>query len=187
VRLFVALDVPDDVREALGKLVAHLEAKCRRAKWVRPEGMHVTVKFIGHEETESVAPIREALATVQWHGAIEMRFRGARFFPSEVFPRVLASEVETSPQLAKLAAEIERVLVPLGVPAGAREFIPHLTLARLKSEEGAEALVRAAKEFGTRDFGTARATEFHLFESILRPSGAEYRRVATYPFVEAAK
>ncbi len=185
-RLFVALDVPEDVREALGKLIAHLEAKCRGVKWVRPEGMHVTVKFIGHVETESVAPIREALGRVEWHGAIEMRFRGARFFPSERFPRVLASEVETSPHIGKLATEIERVLVPLGVPAGAREFIPHLTLARLKSEEGAEALVRAAAEFGTRDFGTTRATEFHLFESILRPSGAEYRRMKTYPFVEAA-
>lgn len=185
-RLFVALDVPDDVREAFGEFIARLKTKCRGAKWVRPEGMHVTVKFIGHVEAESVAPIREALGRVEWHGAIEMRFRGARFFPSERFPRVLASEVETSPQLGKLAAEIERVLVPLGVPAGAREFIPHLTLARLKSEEGAEALVRAAAEFGTHDFGTARATEFHLFESILRPSGAEYRRMKTYPFVEAA-
>jgi len=189
VRLFVALDVPEEVREALGKMIARLKQsapKLRGARWVRPEGMHVTLKFIGHVEETRLGAIREALAKVVWQEAIEMRFRGAQFLPSERSPRVLAAGVEISPHAGKLAAEIDRALIPLGVPAETREFMPHLTLARLKSREGAEALVQAAAEMATQDFGSARAAEFHLYESLLRPSGAEYRRVASYPVGQAA-
>ena len=188
-RLFVALDVPEEVREALGKMIARLKQsvpKFRGARWVRPEGMHVTLKFIGHVEEARLGAIREALASVKWQDAIEMRFRGARFFPSERRPRVLAVDVETSPSAGKLAVEIERALVPLGVPAEGRDFVPHLTLARIKSDEGAQALVRAAAEMAAQDFGVARATEFHLYQSLLHPTGAEYRRLETYPFEKAA-
>jgi 2'-5' RNA ligase len=150
--------------------------------------MHVTLKFIGHVEATTLDSIRDALGVVRLQGPVEMRFRGARFFPSERFPRVLASEVEASPNIGELAAEIERALVPLGVPAEGRAFVPHLTLARLKSGTDTEALVKAASEMAARDFGTARAraTEFHLFESFLRPSGAEHRRVESYPLMKAA-
>jgi 2'-5' RNA ligase len=185
-RLFVALDVPEDVREAFGELIARLKPTCRGARWVQPEAMHVTLKFIGHVEAATLGSIREALATVRLQGPVEMRFRGARFFPSELFPRVLASEVEASPNIGELAAEIDSALVPLGVPAEGRTFVPHLTLARLKSGKDTEALVKAASEMAARDFGTARAMEFHLFESFLRPSGAEHRRVESYPLMKAA-
>ncbi|MFZ3201387.1 MAG: RNA 2',3'-cyclic phosphodiesterase [Candidatus Acidiferrales bacterium] len=185
-RLFVALDVPEDVREALGKMIERLKPMCRGARWVKPEAMHVTLKFIGHVEEARLDSIREALATVQWQGPVEMHFRGARFFPSERSPRVLASEVEASPNIGELAAEIDRTLVPLGIPTEGRTFAPHLTLARLKPGKDTEALVRAASEMASQDFGSARAMEFHLFESFLRPSGAEHRRVESYPLVKAA-
>jgi len=191
VRLFVALDVPEDVREAFGELIARLKPKCRGARWVKPEAMHVTLKFIGHVEATALDSIREALARVPWRDPIEMRFRSARFFPSERSPRVLASEVDASPNIGELAAEIDCALVPLGVPAEGRAFVPHLTLARLKPGPGrdtkeTEALVKAAAEMAEQDFGSVRATEFHLFESFLRPSGAEHRRVESYPLEKAA-
>src|SRR5271168_5162127 len=186
-RLFVAFDVPEDVRAALGELMGRLKPKFSSgARWVRPEEMHVTLKFIGHVETERLGAIQAALATVEWTGPAEMHFRGARFFPSERFPRVLACEVEASTNTAELAGKIDRALVPLGIPAEGREFAPHLTLARLKSREDTADLLRAAPEMAARDFGAARETEFHLMESFLRPSGAEYRRVETYPRAKKA-
>jgi RNA 2',3'-cyclic 3'-phosphodiesterase len=186
VRLFVALDVPEDVREAFGELIARLKPICREARWMKPEAMHVTLKFIGHLEAATLGLIQEALGTVRLQRPVEMRFRGARFLPSERFPCILASEVEASPNIGELAAEIDRALIPLGVPAEGRAFVPHLTLARLKSGKDTEALVKAASEMAARDFGTARAMEFHLFESFLRPSGAEHRRVESYPLMKAA-
>jgi 2'-5' RNA ligase len=186
VRLFVALDLREEVRQALRALIERLKPECRVAHWVRPEGMHITVKFIGHTETKKLDSIGAALATVYSTQPVEMRFRGLAFFPSERRPRVAWCGVEASANLAQLAADVERELEPLGVVPESRPFLPHLTLARFQSSEGLHKFFRAAAELKSKDFGSARETEFHLFESILKPSGAEYRRLQTYPFLKGA-
>lgn len=189
-RLFVALDFPDAVRQALRELIARFKPECRSAKWVRPEAMHITLKFIGEVGADKVAPIRAALASVNSIAPIEMQFRGLGFFPNERRPRVLWCGIEVSPNLAELATALERVLVPLGIPAESRDFVPHLTLARFQTEGGPrkelETLVRAASELKSYDFGRTRETEFHLIESILKPAGAEYKRVETFPIVKGS-
>jgi len=189
-RLFVALDVPEDVRGALRELVAKLKPLSRSARWARPEGLHVTLKFIGHAidrpESGKLGELRAALAGVRSEAPVEMRFRGVGFFPDARRPRVVWCGVEASANLAPLAAEIEKAAAKIGIPREERVFVPHLTLARFKAPEGAEALVRAVNEFASRDFGAARAAEFHLYESMLKPSGSEYRKIETYGFVEGA-
>jgi RNA 2',3'-cyclic 3'-phosphodiesterase len=186
-RLFVAFDLPGEVRNALGDLIARLKPLCRAARWARPEGMHVTLKFIGHAiadgDTEKLGSARAALAAAQSSEPVEIRYRGVGFFPDARRPRVVWCGVEASANLAKLAADIERGLEPLGIPRETHAFVPHLTLARLKSPEGVDALVRSVAEFAERDFGSAREMEFHLFESLLKPGGAEYRKIETYSFV----
>ena len=186
-RLFVALDLPGEVRQALGDLIARLKPLCRAARWVRPEGMHVTLKFIGHaiadRDAERLAATRAALAAVQSAEPVEIQYRGVGFFPDARRPRVVWCGVEASANLAQLAADIDRALKPLGIPREERAFVPHLTLARFKSPDGVEPLAQAAAEFAQRDFGSARETEFHLFESMLKPGGAEYRKLASYSFV----
>lgn len=186
-RLFVALDLPGEVRQALGELTARLKPLCRAARWARPEGMHVTLKFIGHAiadgDAEKLAAARAALAAVRCGELVEIKYRGVGFFPDARRPRVVWCGVEASANLAQLAADIECALEPLGIPREERVFVPHLTLARFKSPERVEPLARAATEFGHRDFGSARETEFHLFESLLKPGGAEYRKLASYSFV----
>jgi len=188
-RLFVALDLPGDVRDALGDLIGRLKPLCKGARWTRPEGMHITLKFIGHViadgDAERFAGARAALATVRSDAPVEIHFRGVGFFPDARRPRVAYCGVEASPNLAPLAADVERALEPLGIPREDRAFVPHLTLARFRSFGGVEKLVRAAEEMKAADFGSARETEFHLYESLLKPSGAEYRKLASYPFVKA--
>jgi RNA 2',3'-cyclic 3'-phosphodiesterase len=187
VQLFVALDLPDDVRHALGELIARLKPNCSAAKWARPEGMHVTLKFIGHAIADGDAAklnaTRAALAAMRSAGPVEMRYCGVGFFPDARRPRVFWCGVEASANLAQLAADIERALEPLGIPREAHAFVPHLTLARFKSPDGVDALVRSTAEFAKRDFGEARETQFHLFESKLKPGGAEYRKIESYSFV----
>jgi len=190
VRLFVALDFPDAVRQTLRELIARLQPGFRSAKWVRPEAMHITLKFIGEVDGEKLAPIRGALAPVHSSAPVEIHFRGLGFFPNERRPRVLWCGVEASPNLAELAEAVQRALVPLGIPAESRDFVPHLTLARFNSDDAPrkdlETLVRAAGELKSYDFGRTRETEFHLIESILKPAGAEYRRLETFPIVKGA-
>ena len=185
-RLFVALDLRQEVREAIRDLIARLKPASRNARWVRPEGMHVTLKFIGYVAAEQLDPIRAALSRIRSDRPVEMRFRGIGFFPNEKRPRVIWCGIEASANLAPLAANIERALEPLGIAPESREFVPHLTLARFNPPARADELVRAAAELQTLELGSARETEFFLFESILRPAGTEYKKVASYSSVQGA-
>ena len=185
-RLFVALDFPAAVRERLRDLIARLKTQSGAARWVRPEAMHVTLKFIGEAESPRLDPLRAALAEIRSPQPVEMQFCGLGFFPHERQPRVLWCGVEASPNLAQLAADIETSLQPLGFPAETRKFMPHLTLARFPSSQGADQIVAAANELKSCEFGSARETEFHLIESVLKPSGAQYNRLASFAFVKEA-
>jgi len=189
-RLFVALELPDAARQSLAGLIAQLRPVCPSAHWARPQSMHVTLKFIGHavadSDAEKLAAVRAALAEVKSAAPIDMAYRGIGFFPNERRPHVFWCGIHASPNLAPLAADIEKALEPLGIPRELRAFVPHLTLARFKAPQGVDALVRAAREFAARDFGSSHETEFHLFESKLKPSGPEYRRFESYSFVRIA-
>jgi len=182
----VALDLTQEIREALQEPISKLKQLAKNARWSRPEGMHVTLKFIGHVEVGRLDAIRAALATVRSDAPVEMQIRGVGFFPDERRPRVLWCGIEPSANLGPLAAEIERTLEPLGIPREERKFAPHLTLARLKDARGVDDLVRAARDMKSRIFGSTRAAEFHLFESVTKPSGAEYRKIESYAFVKGA-
>jgi RNA 2',3'-cyclic 3'-phosphodiesterase len=183
-RLFVALDIPDAVRRALRELIARLKPECTGARWVRPEGMHITLKFLGETDEAKLDSIRAALSSIHSGQAVESDFRGVGFFPNEFHPRVVWCGIEASSNLSLLAARVDRALQPLGFPAESRPFTPHLTLARFNSHKGLDTLVRAANNLKSYDFGSARGSEFHLYRSVLKPSGAEYTRLATFPFVK---
>jgi RNA 2',3'-cyclic 3'-phosphodiesterase len=183
VRLFVALDLPEAVRHALAELIANLKPKSQGARWVQPENLHITLKFIGHVGNEKLSPIQSALSSIHTAQPIELRFRGIGFFPNERRPRAFWCGVAGSPNLAELAADIDRALVPLGIEAETRPFTPHLTLARFKSDEGVREVVHAANDMKSNDFGAATETNFHLYESLLKSTGAQYNRVASFPFV----
>jgi 2'-5' RNA ligase len=195
VRLFVALDLREDVRQAIRDLIARLQPAGRGARWVRPEGMHITLKFIGHVDEAKLGAIGQALEAVDSPQPVDLRFRGVGFFPNERRPRVIWCGIEASKNLPPLASDIENALQPVGIQPESREFVPHLTLARFSSREGAPAktpklvpsateLVRLANELESQEFGSARETDFHLFESTLHRSGAEYRKLASYRFVK---
>jgi RNA 2',3'-cyclic 3'-phosphodiesterase len=179
-RLFIALDIPDDVRSAIATVVAKLRRACEVARWVHLEGAHVTLKFIGEVPAETAGPIKAALATVPFPGAIKIFFRDIGFFPNEHRPRVLWAGAVVDPELRTLAEAVENSLEPLGLAREQREFSPHVTLARFKSPEKLDGLRAAVAAAGPLEFGGAVANEFHLYQSILKPGGAEYTRLATF-------
>jgi 2'-5' RNA ligase len=185
-RLFVALDIPDDVRSTLAALAAKLRSACGNARWTRIAGLHVTLKFIGETSPEKAQAIRSALASLPPRSAFTMNFRGLGFFPNERRPRVLWAGVAADPELAPLAADVETALAALGLPREERAFSPHLTLARFDSPRGLDALHAAIGKAGSPEFGAATAREFHLYQSVLKPGGAEYTRLATFPFAGRA-
>jgi 2'-5' RNA ligase len=182
-RVFVALDIPEHVRNAIADYVRELAAVRGGARWVRTESMHVTLKFVGETSPEKVESIRAELAGVKSNAAVQLSFRGTGFFPNARHPRVFWAGIESSSNLEEIAREIEARLERLGIPREQRAFQPHLTLARFKSEECLPQLLAALERLGAREFGECICREFHLYESRLGRSGAVYTRLATFPFL----
>jgi 2'-5' RNA ligase len=180
VRLFVALDIPQTVRDSLARLSSHLREICPSARWARIEGAHLTLKFIGEVPPERSELIRASLGDVPATGSIEIRFAGLGFFPDPRRPRVAWAGIEAGAALPALAVSIESRLEPLGIPREARAFHPHITLARFDSPKGLDALQAAVEKLGVPEFGRALAGEFHLYQSVLKRGGAEYTRLASY-------
>ncbi len=174
-RLFVALEIPPAVRENLAALIRDLRAIAPQPKWVRAENLHITLKFIGEVADTKLEAIRQALGKARSEAPVTLDFRGLGFFPSEKYPRVFWAGMQASANLKGLATDIDRAMEKLGIPREQRPFSPHLTLARLP----------VIKENATRDFGALHTNQFHLIESKLKPSGAEYTTLETFPFVTA--
>jgi 2'-5' RNA ligase len=181
----VAVDLPEEVREALGRLQADLRAgNLGDLRWARPEGIHLTLKFLGETPADRVPEIREALRAPA-AGAAPLRlalgeigtFGGRR-------PRVLWQDLtgDVGP-LAALRQAVEESLVALGFAAEEREFSPHLTLARVRQPPppGAGERIAAALAEVEPPRGEFEVTEFALIRSILAPQGAVYQRLAAFP------
>lgn len=181
-RLFVALEIPAEVRENLAALLGELRTVDASPWWVRPENVHVTLKFIGETPQERLGVIRAALATVRAKAGVNLEFHRLGFFPGEKRPRVLWAGIEASATLGSLAKDVDAALETTGIPREMREFAPHLTLARFKEDRASEKLLAAIRERAERNFGSLRTNEFHLIESKLNARGAEYSRIASFTF-----
>jgi RNA 2',3'-cyclic 3'-phosphodiesterase len=191
VRLFVAVEVPAAIRDDLAALVSELhalesESSAKRLRWVRPENLHVTLRFIGSVSPEKLDVICAELSRVRSEGPVELRFRGLGFFPSAKRPRVLWAGMAASPNLAEIAGDIDKRLGKLEIPAEERAFTPHLTLARCERSGISPALHAAVEKNAAREFGELRTNKFHLIESKLKPSGAEYTTLQSFVFAAEA-
>ena len=184
-RLFVALEITSSVRENLAALIDNLRAVAPQAKWARPENLHVTLKFIGEVPETRLAAIRSALAGARSDQPVALDFRGLGFFPNEKHPRVFWAGIAASQNLKTLAADIDKATEKLGIPREKRPFSPHLTLGRFEPPGLPEKVRGAIQGNAARDFGSLCTNQFQLIESKLKPSGAEYTTVESFPFAAA--
>jgi len=185
--LFVALEIPAAVRDNLAAQMKELRDLSRqvadkRPRWMRPENLHVTLKFIGEVSPANLENIREALTAIHRDAPVHLEFRGLGFFPSQQHPRVLWAGIEASPNLPSLAADIDSALETQGVAREERAFAPHLTLARFEPPGLHDKLRTMIQQNSGREFGSLQAREFHLVESHLRLAAAEYTSLASFPF-----
>jgi 2'-5' RNA ligase len=180
-RLFVAADIDEAVRQEIRRIVAGITSNLPRdaangVRWIDPENLHVTLRFIGEVPEERFASIREALAPAVAIGAFDVRFGELGTFPASGPPRVVWIGVSKGgDELARLHDEIEARLVRAGVPPDDRGFTAHLTLARVRerSRRGAHELRRA---LGGRSAGAGecRIEAATLYESKLSSKGSIY-------------
>jgi 2'-5' RNA ligase len=191
-RLFIALDIDDAIRERIARFVEGVSGFAPDARWAKPESMHVTLKFIGEPPEPAVDQIKQALATVV-SSAADIHFRGYGFFPTAKSARVFWIGVEAGPELAALAAAVDAKMASLGIPKEDRSFSPHLTLARGAGSSGSphrsktdapnhnfHRLQGKLTALSTPDFGTMTARQFFLYQSQLSPKGSKYTKLAGF-------
>jgi 2'-5' RNA ligase len=186
VRAFIAIDLPDSLHAALNREQSALRPAAPDARWTRPQGIHLTLKFLGEITDRQFQEVRKALAAVGPFEKVSVEVKGFGFFPDSRRPRVFWVGVEAPPALAELAVKVEQVTARLGFASENRPYKPHLTLARFKEPRPQPALLAALQErtqgaMTSYSLGRFEAPEFFLYESKLAPSGAEYRKLARFP------
>ena len=184
IRAFIALELPESAREALGGVQKQLSpAGGKDVKWVRPEGIHLTLKFLGNIDEAQVEKVaQETAQAAAGCPPLTLKMKGVGAFPGVSRPRVvwvgLTGDVE---RLARLAADLEGRLSRLGFAPEGRPFTAHLTLGRVKEfgrARGAKsALGEAIVNLSGLDIEEFQATELILFRSELKPGGAVYTRL----------
>ncbi|HXF96252.1 MAG TPA: RNA 2',3'-cyclic phosphodiesterase [Gemmatimonadales bacterium] len=178
-RLFVALNLPDPVREALWRAAEPLRALDLPVRWVRPESLHVTLKFLGdvgeEREPELVAALRRAAGQGGESRPLTLTLREFGAFPDLGAPRVLWVGIAAEPALELLQHRVEREFAPLGFPPEGRPFRPHLTLGRAERDARARDFRRLAPAVERLRFEeTVTIETLDLMQSTLRPDGAVY-------------
>lgn len=181
-RLFVAVTLPDHVKERLAELVAELRACRADVRWVKSEAMHLTLKFLGNVDARELGDIGAALEQVA--GAAQPtrgQLHDIGSFPHLSRPRVLWVGVQTSGNaLAELHAALEGALAGLGFEPERRRFHPHVTLGRVRGTKGLRALREAVEKRQDFDAGEFPIDAIRLFESELGKGGARHTVLGTY-------
>jgi RNA 2',3'-cyclic 3'-phosphodiesterase len=186
VRLFIAIEIPESSRTAFAAVLKDFRALAPQLKWVRPENLHVTLKFLGETDPSKLGPLQKILSGVRSAEPVNLEFRGLGFFPNEKRPRVLWAGMEASANPKTIAAGVDQAVHNLGFPLEERPYAPHLTLARISLPIIPPKLRQAIGEKTSQTFGSLRANEFHLIESKLKPTGAEYTTVQSFHFASEA-
>ncbi len=181
-RLFIAIEIPENIRITFASLLKEFRAVAPHLKWVRAENLHVTLKFLGETDPSKSGALQNALSAVRSPEPVNLEFRGLGFFPNQKRPRVFWAGMEASQNLNALAAHIDQAAHKLGFPLEERAYEPHLTLARIPLPIIPPKLLQAISEKSSQSLGSIRTAEFHLIESKLKPAGAEYTTVQTFHF-----
>lgn len=179
-RLFVAIALPEEHRRRLGALANGLPG----AKWVSPENLHLTLRFLGELDGQQGGDIDMALEAIR-SPAFDLTLEGVSHFGEGRKLRSLWAGVAANDALVRLHDKIEQTVIRAGLPPEGRKFKPHVTLARFKSNPGAKLHDYMAEHslFRAPPF---RVEHFTLFSSFLSAGGAIYRPEAEYPLVQVA-
>ena len=184
-RCFVAVPLPDGVRAAAMRVQDELRRACEGAdiRWLRPDAMHLTLKFLGNVDEARLPAVGRALAEeIPRHAIGRLSLGGLGAFPAPQRARVVWLAVRDGAEaLAAVAAAVDRTLGGLGFDVDARPYSPHLTLGRARNARRAPDLRPALAAPVSTDAGAWSPRAVVLFESRLRPSGAVHRAIDEYP------
>lgn len=176
IRSFLAIELPEAIRRKIEEVQKDLKLSHADVRWVSPEKIHLTLKFFGSIDESRIDPIVKSIGgPTQTSSPFSLAVRGMGAFPHLKNPRViwmgLVGEKEILPSFQR---ELEKELRKIGFESEDRPFHPHLTLGRMKSNQGRDELIGRMEKYREEQFGDFQVEKVVLFKSDLRPSGPIY-------------
>lgn len=174
-RLFIAIDMPDEIQESLSNICFGIPG----ARWTYKDQMHLTTRFIGDTFQDTVDDIADILENVN-SSCFSLAIKGMGYFPPKHKPNVLFAGIENNIALQELRDSIEPLLAEIGLEPEERKFHPHITLARLRPEAPLASITGFLSAHNLLKLENIPVTEFHLYSSELTGDGAVHRKEASF-------
>ena len=178
-RTFIAIELPENIKGALAQLQEKLKAAKADVKWVEPQNIHLTLKFLGEIDEGKLEKIRKILEDISGDNlAFQIRLGAVGAFPKMHFPRVLWVGIDKGDiETRKIAAALEEKTAKIGIPKEERAFSSHITIGRTKSDLNRQQLVEGLKKMESNWEGKNlefSVTKITLYKSTLGPGGPVY-------------
>lgn len=181
-RCFIAAELSETVQAVLRDIEQEMKKTGADIRWVRPENIHLTLKFLGDIEGKNTGKIIEKIKGICGRYAqFTIRLSGMGVFPGEKSPRVVWVGIKGNDTLAGLQDGIDMAMEEMGFEREGRGFTAHLTLGRMRSSRGREHIVRAVRMYEGVNLGEMDITFISLMRSDLHPEGARYTSIARVP------
>ena len=178
-RCFIALEIPRDIKASLSFMLDRLKKSGADIKWLADDNIHLTLKFLGNTEDALIEPLKKSLSKkISFYNQFYITITGTGSFPDKRHPRVIWAGIQEPSLLKRLQKEVEDVTAELGFPAEKKEFSPHLTLGRVRSQRRVVEALKILDEFATYKFGEAEINSIVLMKSELKPGGAQHTCLA---------
>jgi len=178
-RIFISIELPDEIKKNLDKLMAKLKETEAAVKWVKAENLHLTLKFLGWVEDKQLDNlIKLTKEAVSGFESFKISFENLGTFPSGENPKIIWVGTDKGGQeLCKLAKNLEQTLAAAGYSKESREFRSHITIGRVKKKQGADKLKEKIKSLSAPKFGEVLVDRISIMESTLTKSGAIYKKI----------
>ncbi|MGB5849677.1 MAG: RNA 2',3'-cyclic phosphodiesterase [Ignavibacteriaceae bacterium] len=178
IRLFIALKIPDEVKDKLLHVCYELSDSPELFKQEKPEKIHLTLKFIGEVEEELVSSIAKKIAFVEEYNSFNFNVIKFGFFYRNDVPNILWAGLQTDESINRLVEQLNERLSIFSIPVERRKFKPHLTMLRLKKNPGKKFILKFEEHsFANWNFNSSKIT---LIKSELFPTGARYTDIKKY-------
>ncbi|OFZ03084.1 MAG: 2'-5' RNA ligase [Bdellovibrionales bacterium GWC1_52_8] len=187
-RLFVAVDLSNEVRDEIEKLSREVELALhsRNIRWVPSDKFHLTLKFIGTTAPDLLEPISKKIESItKDRTEFLMNVQGMGVFPGPARARILWVGIENREhQLSDVAGALDRELVELGIAPEARPYVPHLTIAKFQNPAHVDRMI---EPYLQRQMGTVSVDRLRLYQSRLEGKGSVYELLREFHFVPARR
>jgi 2'-5' RNA ligase len=187
IRAFIAIELPPEIQTQLENVAKRLRAaRASAVRWVSPQNIHLTLKFLGDTDPSKLTRLGEQLQiAAAGCQPVEITIAGLGAFPNNRQPLVIWVGVEIPAQIKNLQSSVEAAAEKIGCPVEQRPFSPHLTLGRVRKDASREEIAQISQALASveaGELGRFMAAGFTLFRSDLRPNGPVYTPLAHFDF-----